>query len=71
MGWFLWGVLLGWGACTVYHYSQSENDKVGNGAAIIAMLILMVATVISINLGIASGGIKADPPTPTPTYQGR
>lgn len=71
MGWFLWGMALGWSACAIYHYSQSENEKIGNGATIVAGLIFFAAIVISINLGIASGAIAPGTVTPAPTSLGR
>lgn len=70
MGWFLWGIAFGWAVCAIYHHSQSENEKVSNGAIIIFLALSIVATIVSINLGIASGAIVSDI-VPTPTLLGR
>lgn len=70
MGWFLWGIAFGWAVSSIYHYSQSENEKASNGAVIIFLALGIVATIVSINLGIASGAIVKEA-IPTPTLLGR
>jgi hypothetical protein len=71
MGFFLWGVALGWGVCVIYRFSQSENEKVGNGATIITGLLIVTALIVSLSLGIASGAIAPEQPPVTPTSLGR
>lgn len=66
MGWFLWGITLGWAACAIYWYSQvSDSDKPANGAAVILLLLGICAAVMSIALGVGSGAIPVGTPTPT------
>lgn len=71
MGFFLWGIALGWAACAIYHYSQNADSKVGNGAFIITVLILIAAFAVSVSLGIESGAVGGGLLTPTPTSLGR
>lgn len=71
MGFFLWGVMFGWGICSLFWYNQSnEDDKTAGSATIIFIGILIMAGVISANLGIASGAIPIEG-MPTPTSLGR
>lgn len=71
MGWFLWGVTFGWALCSLFWYSQSkEDDKTAGSATILFMGILIMAILISVNLGIASGAIPVEG-APTPTSLGR
>lgn len=69
MGFFLWGVMLGWLMCTLYHYSQNEDSKATSGAFVILFMILIAAAVISISLG-APNAPNVDA-TSTPTSLGR
>lgn len=70
MGWFLWGITLGWAACAIYWYSQvSDVDRPANGAIVIFLLLGFCAVVVSVGLGVTSGAIPAG--TPTPTSLGR
>lgn len=70
MGFFLWGVAFGWGACALYYYNLTDDsDKVVNAAAIIFVMIAIAALVISLSLGAASMPNVAA--TPTPTMLGR
>ena len=72
MGWLLWGVLIGWAACALLYYSQIEDERLANrliaAGTISALLIGLLAIVISLSLVVESGSIKADP---TPMIQGR
>jgi cell division protein FtsW (lipid II flippase) len=63
MGWFLAGATLGWLACTLYHYSQVENDKVTSGAFIVFASLMVFTIIVAINIGIAGGTIPAQAPT--------
>lgn len=68
MGWFLWGIAAGWMVCAVFYHSQTEtNEKTASGAFIISLALLVMALIVSINLGIADGSIKSDLVVPTPT----
>lgn len=70
MGWFLWGITLGWVACAIYWDSQvSDTKRPAHGAAVIFLLLGICAVVVSIGLVSASGGTL--PLTPTPTVLGR
>ena len=70
MGWFLWGIALGWAACAIYWYNQvSDAEKPANGAAVILLLLGICAVIVSIGLGVANGTIPTG--TPTPTSLGR
>lgn len=71
MGWFLWGIAFGWGVCAIYYYSQTENDKAAGSSTIIFLALGIIAAIVSINLGIASGSIETNPPVITPTSLGR
>lgn len=68
MGFFLWGVMFGWGLCSLFWYNHSnEDDKTAGSATIIFIGLLIMAGILSINLGIASGSIPIEGiSTPTP-----
>ena len=71
MGWFLWGVLFGWGSCAVYYFYQNDaNDRPTIGATLISVMLFILAIMVSINLGISSGAIPVGG-VPTPTSLGR
>lgn len=70
MGFFLWGVTFGWVLCSIFWYSQVEENKPANATWIISIGLLIMAIFISINLGIASGAIPVEG-APTPTIGGR
>lgn len=71
MGWFLMGIAIGWSVSGIYWYNQTEDNKVGGGAAIIAIALFLIALVVGINLGIASGSIPIEGiATPTPQLVG-
>lgn len=67
MGWMLWGMVFAWGLSIAYHYSQREKDAdtTLNGAMIVLCMLILAAGIISIGLGIQSGAIPSQPPTPT------
>lgn len=67
MSWFLWGITFGWAVCSTYHYFQTDNEKVSNGAVIIFLALGIVAVIISINLGMESGTITREGLNITPT----
>ncbi len=58
MGFFLWGVMFGWGLCSFFWFNVEENKPAG--ATIIFIGLLIMAAIISINLGIASGAIPVE-----------
>ena len=68
MGFFLWGVMFGWGLCSMFWYNHSDEDnKTAGSATIVFIGLLIMAGIISINLGIASGAIPSSyDATPTP-----
>ncbi len=67
MGFFLWGVMFGWGMCSMFWYNHSNEDNKTAGSAVIVFIgLLIMAGIISINLGISSGAIPMAGATPTP-----
>ena len=71
MGWFLMGIACGWLISGLYWYNQTGDDRSGNGASIIGTALFIIAIIVGINLGIASGAIPFDGIAPTPTSLGR
>ena len=65
MGWFLWGVAFGWAVCAVFWYSLRDESKVSDGAWVVFIALAIIAAIVSISLGIASGAIPHGDPTPT------
>ncbi len=57
MGWFLMGIACGWLISGLYWYNQTDDNKVGGGASIIGVALFIIALIVGINLGIASGAI--------------
>lgn len=67
MGWFLWGVAIGWGSCALYFYNLhgTDQEKVTNATWIIFLTLCFVAVLISIGLGVQGEAFQSTPPTPT------
>jgi hypothetical protein len=71
VGWFIWGVVGGWSAGCLFYYSQTEDNKAAGSAAIIFLTLVVIAFIVSINLGLANGTFNTGVPTVTPTSLGR
>ncbi len=72
MGWFLMGIACGWLISGLYWYHQTDDNKTGGGASVVGIALFIIAVIVGINLGIASGAIPIEGvPTPTPTSLGR
>jgi len=66
----LWGVAIGWTAKWVYEWSQKDNsnkESVSSGALVVLIILLLCATYTSIAIGVTSGALPAQAPTPTIT----